>query len=172
MKIKLQLSLCNKHFKFLCRFLLSLAESLTLSAGSRPPVACALPKLLTETPGQSPFNIHMQVLQGQIKQFNLGSKFLLVDCWNSLLELLAGFTACSLETISQISQPVSSVFLSKKPTSSTFSQPDQAKRTWLFQLSMRHALAERTWKMKINSFFFHSSFVRAVWFASPNHPWT
>jgi hypothetical protein len=37
--------------------------------------------------------------------------------------------ACSLEIISQISQLANSVFLSKKPTNSTFSQPDQPKRT-------------------------------------------
>lgn len=48
MKIKLELSLTNKYFEFLCRFLLFLGASLTLFVVSWPLVVHALPKLLTE----------------------------------------------------------------------------------------------------------------------------
>jgi hypothetical protein len=50
--------------------------------------------------------------------------------------------ACSLEIINQISQSVSSVFLSKKPASSTFSQSNQPKRE-------NFKLMVHTWRLEL-----------------------
>jgi hypothetical protein len=54
----------------------------------------------------------------------VGDTLSLFFCTNNIVQL----TACSLEIISQISQPDSSVFLSQK-TSQQYIQPDQLKRT-------------------------------------------